>query len=115
MIDGKILTEKLIRYAEKFLHLNERDKIYFRNLLLREFNLDEPFNDNLDLSMIDTLEVPDILVKEVEEYALENNLINDDEPISNTTNFEEVPDDKKVEKKSTSKHVIIANKKRDNH
>ncbi len=58
MIDGKILTEKLIRYAEKFLHLNGRDKIYFRNLLLREFNLDEPFNDKLDLSLIDTLEVP---------------------------------------------------------
>ena len=51
----------------------------------------------------------------IQEEIKENNLINDNEPISNTTNFEEVPDDKKVEKKSTSKHVIIANKKRDNH
>lgn len=75
MVDGKILIEKLLEYAQTFLHLNSRDKIYFRNLLLREFNLDEPNYDELDLSYISSLSVPDTLVKEVEDYALENNLV----------------------------------------
>ena len=74
MVDGKILVEKLIRYAERFLHLNVRDEIYFRNLLLREFKLDEPAEDIGDLSFIDTLSVPDVIVSELEEFALENNL-----------------------------------------
>ena len=74
MVDGKILTEKLLRYAVKFLHLNERDVIYMRNLLLREFNLDAPAEDCGDLSFIDTLTVPDVLVSELETYALENGL-----------------------------------------
>ncbi|MCQ2387663.1 MAG: UDP-glucose--hexose-1-phosphate uridylyltransferase [Clostridia bacterium] len=78
MIDGKVMVEKLLRYAEKFLSLNVRDKIYFRNLLLREFNLDEPTNEQLDLSFIDELDVPDILVKEVEDYAVENKIIQED-------------------------------------
>ena len=75
MVDGKILIEKLLEYAQTFLHLNSRDKIYFRNLLLSEFNLDEPNYDELDLSYISSLSVPDTLVKEVEDYALENNLV----------------------------------------
>ena len=28
MVDGKILIEKLLRYAENFLHLNKRDEIF---------------------------------------------------------------------------------------
>ena len=74
MVDGKILIEKLLRYAKKFLHLNCRDEIYFRNLLLREFKIDEPTEEELDLSFIDSLDVPDILVNEIEEYARENAL-----------------------------------------
>ncbi len=73
-MDGKVLTEKLIRYAVKFLHLNKRDEIYFRNLLLREFKLDQPTTDCEDLSYIDGLDVPDTLVSEIEEYARENKL-----------------------------------------
>ena len=75
MIDGKILTEKLLKYAVKFLHLNERDVIYMRNLLLREFKLDEPTEDAGDLSFIDTLDVPDLIVNELEDFAMENGLI----------------------------------------
>ena len=71
MVDGKILVEKLLKYAEKFLHLNARDEIYFRNLLLREFKLDEPAENAGDLSFIDTLDVPDIIVSELEEFAVE--------------------------------------------
>ena len=78
MIDGKILTEKLLRYAVKFLHLNARDVIYMRNLLLREFKLDEPCEDAGDLSFIDSLDVPDVIVNELEDYAMENGLIKED-------------------------------------
>ena len=74
MVDGKILVEKLIRYAKTFLHLKERDEIYVKNNLLREFKLDSPTQAALDLSAIETLTVPDILVEEIETYAKENNL-----------------------------------------
>jgi UDPglucose--hexose-1-phosphate uridylyltransferase len=74
MVDGKILIEKLLTYAEEFLHLEPLDKIYKRNILLREFKLDAPCDDAGDLSYIKTLTVPDVLVKEIEDYALENSL-----------------------------------------
>ena len=70
MIDGKLLVEKLLKYSKKFLHLNERDEIYMRNLLLREFKLLEPLEESVDLSYIEDLDVPDELVLEVEEYAI---------------------------------------------
>ena len=75
MVDGKVLIEKLLVYAKNNLHLEERDEIYFRNLLLREFKLDEPTSEVLDLSYVAKLDVPDTLVKEVEEYAIENGLV----------------------------------------
>ena len=75
MVDGKILIEKLLRYAETFLHLSKRDEIYMRNLLLREFKLDEPIEDAGDLSFVEQLDVPDILVMDIEKYAIENGLI----------------------------------------
>lgn len=74
MIDGKLLVEKLLRYAGKFLYLNKRDEIYTRNILFREFKLDEPIEDAGDISYIDSLDVPDTLVNEIEQYARENNL-----------------------------------------
>ena len=74
MIDGKILIEKLLKYAVKFLDLNQRDVVYFRNLLLREFKLDEPAEEVCELDFIEALDVPDILVQDVEKYAAENNL-----------------------------------------
>ena len=77
MIDGKLLTEKLLRYAGKFLHLEKRDEIYFRNLLLREFKLDEPAEEVGDLSYIDSLDVPDDIVAELEQYATEKGLCED--------------------------------------
>ncbi len=74
MIDGKILTEKLLRYAVKNLHLNSRDVIYTRNLLLREFKILDPIEEVPDLSFVDGYTVPDELVKEIEGYATENSL-----------------------------------------
>ncbi len=81
MIDGKILVEKLIKYAEKFLYLKQRDEIYFRNILLREFKLTEPYNKEIDLSKVENLDVPDELTNEIEEYVVKNNLI--DESLKN--------------------------------
>lgn len=71
MVDGKLLTEKLLKYAKKFLHLNERDETYMRNILLREFGEDYPASDVGDLSYIEQLSVPDILVEEIETLGLE--------------------------------------------
>ena len=48
MIDGKILVEKLLRYAENFLHLEKRDEVYMRNLLLLQSSDD--MEDVLDMS-----------------------------------------------------------------
>ena len=79
MIDGKLLTEKLLRYAESFLHLNKRDEIYFRNILLRELRLTEPFCGDTDLSYIDKLDVPDEIVSELEEYAVDNGIVKEEE------------------------------------
>ena len=77
MIDGKILVEKLLRYAHAFLDLSARDDIYMRNLLLREFKLDEPIKEVPDLSFIDSLDVPDVIVEELEQFAVENALTTD--------------------------------------
>ena len=73
-MDGKLLIEKLLRYAKTFLHLEDRDEIYMRNLLLREFRLTEPLSEIPDLSYIDGLDVPDEIVAETEKYAVENGL-----------------------------------------
>ena len=77
MIDGKLLVEKLLKYARTFLHLNERDEIYMRNILLREFKLVEPLDEQVDLSYIEKFDVPDEIVNELEEYAIENGLTTD--------------------------------------
>jgi len=71
MIDGKVLVEKLLFYAKEFLHLSARDEIYMRNLLLREFNLDEPAENAGDLSYIKSFDVPDEIVNELEQFAIE--------------------------------------------
>ena len=69
MIDGKLLVEELIKYANVFLHLDKRDNAYFRNLLLREFNVSAPLTEIPDLSYIENLEVPDVLTEKIEAYA----------------------------------------------
>lgn len=79
MIDGKLLVEKLLRYAKTFLHLKPRDEIYFRNILLRELHLTEPTEDAGDLSYIDALDVPDEITAELEGYAVENGITREEE------------------------------------
>ncbi|HEY8389917.1 MAG TPA: UDP-glucose--hexose-1-phosphate uridylyltransferase [Clostridia bacterium] len=77
-MDGFLLTEKLLRYAKKHLHLDEFDEVYTRNVLLSELKLSKPCEQNADLSSIDSMDVPDELWQELKEYAIENNLADDD-------------------------------------
>lgn len=74
MVDGKILIEKLLRYARKFLHLKDEDVVYTRNLLLREMRILAPAKACEDLSFVEGFDVPDLLVEELNAYALENGL-----------------------------------------
>jgi len=74
MINGALLIEKLLEYAKTSLHLNERDEIFFRNILMREFKVEEPISESLDLSYVSELDVPDKLVQEIETFAIENEL-----------------------------------------
>ncbi|MBQ7642648.1 MAG: UDP-glucose--hexose-1-phosphate uridylyltransferase [Clostridia bacterium] len=78
MIDGKLLTEKLVAYAKAFLYLNELDEVYLRNTLLVHFKLATPLKKIPDLDYIKEMSVPDVLVNEIKEYALENNIAEDD-------------------------------------
>ena len=38
-MDGKLLVERLLKYAETFLSLNKNDRDYMRNVLLSRFGL----------------------------------------------------------------------------
>ena len=78
MIDGKILIEKLIVYAQTFLGLNELDVIYERNNLLHLFNLSSPSNEIINKEEITALTVPDSLIEEIMAYALENDIASDE-------------------------------------
>ena len=78
-MDGKILIEKLLKYAESFLHLDKRDEIYTRNILLREFRLTEPYVGELDLSYIEKLDVPDEIIAELGDYAVDSGIIKEEE------------------------------------
>ena len=78
MIDGKLLIEKLLVYARTFLGLPELDEIYLRNTLLGIFKLSAPLLKPVNLDYITELTVPDELIEEIEKYALENELVEDE-------------------------------------
>ncbi len=78
MIDGRILIEKLLKYAQVFLGLKELDVVYERNTLLNLFKLPNPTNEKINAEEISSLSVPDELIEEIISYALENNLAEDE-------------------------------------
>lgn len=78
MIDGKILIEKLLIYAQAFLGLKDLDVIYERNNLLHLFGLSSPAKESVNKDEICSLSVPDTLVEEICGYALQNNLADND-------------------------------------
>ena len=78
MVDGQLLTEKLVTYAKSFLYLNDLDEIYIRNTLLVLLKLKAPMKKVPNLSFIREMSVPDVLFEEIRQYAYENSIADDD-------------------------------------
>ena len=78
-MNGEILVERLIAYAQEHLHLPPCDAVYVRNCLLSEFGLHAPYDGEADVSDIAAMDVPDALNKEIAAYALANGIIGEGE------------------------------------
>ena len=74
MMDGRLLTEKLLAYARAHLHLSGTDEIYVRNVLLSTLGEHEPWEGEVDRAAIAAATVPDELAEELRTYALEKGL-----------------------------------------
>ncbi|MFA5421891.1 MAG: UDP-glucose--hexose-1-phosphate uridylyltransferase [Bacilli bacterium] len=66
------LIEKLLAYAAHHLYLDNTDKIYVRNILLRKLKADAPYEGAIDERAIAAMEVPDALIEELRDYLLAN-------------------------------------------
>ena len=73
----KLTIEKLLKYAEIHLGLEELDITYFRNILLDRLHVDSPYEGEFDLGYINELLVPDSILDEVREYL---HTINEENP-----------------------------------
>lgn len=73
-MNGSLLVEKLLCYAEKHLHLEAVDKTYVRNVLLSELKAGEPYEGEIDSESIAQMDVPDALFDELKTFAIENQL-----------------------------------------
>ncbi|HBS10865.1 MAG TPA: hypothetical protein DEA28_04055, partial [Firmicutes bacterium] len=71
-MQGNLIVEKLIKYAEFHLNLDEYDVIYQRNVLLSQLKLNRPYNGDFNFDYIKNLIVPDSIILELKEYILEN-------------------------------------------
>lgn len=78
-MDGRLLIEKLLAYAKTHLCMQETDEVYFRNVLLSEFGLHDPFEGAADVSDAATADVPDALAQEIGAYARESGLCGEGE------------------------------------
>ncbi|MFA7020640.1 MAG: hypothetical protein WC215_03685, partial [Bacilli bacterium] len=56
------LIEKLLTYASFHLLLNDQDKIYVRNVLLRKLEVAAPYEGIVSEEEIKSMEVPDTLI-----------------------------------------------------
>ncbi len=73
-MDGELLVERLLEYAKLNLHLDERDVIYMRNVLLAKFDLPAAYEGKAETEDIKEMDIPDKLNAEITEYALEKGL-----------------------------------------
>ena len=64
-MDGRLLVERLLVYAKTYLHLEDCDTDYMRNVLLSRFSLADPYEGEADFSDIGNMDVPDALVAEI--------------------------------------------------
>lgn len=78
-MEGGLLAERLVAYAGQFLCLDDCDRIYIRNVLLAEFGLFEPYEGEADVSDVTGMSVPDVLYKQIAEFARERGLCEEGE------------------------------------
>ncbi len=64
-----LLIEKLLAYATHHLFLQDDDKVYLRNLLLRKLNVSAPYDGEFDDAEVAALDVPDSLIDELRLYV----------------------------------------------
>ena len=67
-MDIKKTIAKLIRYGELHLYLGELDSIYARNFIMARLHVDDIYEGEIDDNEIEAMEVPDELIKELDEY-----------------------------------------------
>ena len=67
------LVKKLVHYGKVHLGLNDLDAIYVENVLYRKLKL-VPTKEEVDLTYINDLKVPDVLLDELRAYIRETNL-----------------------------------------
>ena len=70
------LVRKLVYYGQKHLGLNDLDSIYISNVLYRKLKL-QYSEEEIDLSYIDELKVPDVLLDELRAHIREINLVDE--------------------------------------
>lgn len=71
------LVKKLVYYGKKHLGLDTLDAIYVENVLYRKLMI-QPSEETIDLSYIDDLCVPDVLLDELRGYLKENNIVSEE-------------------------------------
>jgi hypothetical protein len=49
----------LVYYAQKHLHLDSEDALFYGNILLKIFRRERPYEGELDTASLDSLAVPD--------------------------------------------------------
>ena len=67
-MEGNLIVEKLIKYAEYHLHLDELDVCYKRNELISLLKLNNIYKGDYDFSYIKDLKVPDTIIEELKNY-----------------------------------------------
>ncbi len=71
------LVKELVYYGKKHLGLNDLDAIYVQNALYRKLKI-EHSDEEYDLSFIDDLKVPDVLIDELRNFIIETNLVSEE-------------------------------------
>ena len=59
--------EELLYYAEKNLYLNKDNEIWYRNMLMHELDVKEPYEGEIDYDLIDSLSTPEELIDHLKE------------------------------------------------
>lgn len=72
-----VLIEKLLAYSKTHLHLDFKDEIYFRNILLSKFKTLIPSEEKIDIEEIKNYQVPDLLIKEICDYIMKEGIKNE--------------------------------------